>query len=199
MECLRKLVQLSTLCTIVLAVASPAMAQDIPRAEVSAGYQLLGSSDETLAKGWYADVSANLGRLFAVVFQVGGNYKSVTETFTIFGITTTATADLKVHEFLAGLRVNARRTPKVTPFGQLLVGGFNGSAKLSVSSTAGQIPFAANDEFSGTNFGLQAGGGLNFELTKTFGIRAGADYIRIFESDAGTNIFRFSAGGVFPF
>src|SRR3970040_492312 len=91
------------ICGAVLAVSMSAAAQDAPRAEVSAGYQLLGvrsGLNETLEKGGYADVAGNFGRFFGVVFQVSGNYKTFEETETFQGITSTFSVDLKVHEFM---------------------------------------------------------------------------------------------------
>ena len=100
MNRVRKKLQPLGLCLAVLVMAVPAAAQDTPKAEVSAGYQLLGFSDETLPMGWYVDVAGNLSPLFGIVFEVGGNYKSVNQSVTIFGVTNTVTADLSVHEFM---------------------------------------------------------------------------------------------------
>ena len=85
--------------------------------------------------GWYFDVAGNLTSMLGVVFQVGGNYKSFEESATIGGITATATADVKVHDFLGGVRLNLRSNKAVVPFGQVLTGGINGSVKASASAT----------------------------------------------------------------
>lgn len=44
---------------LTLGTTAPAGAQNVPRTEVSGGYQLLefNAADETLEKGWYADVA----------------------------------------------------------------------------------------------------------------------------------------------
>ena len=81
--------------------------------------------------GWYFDVAGNLTPLLGVVFQVGGNYKTVDQSATIGVISLAASADFKVHEFLGGVRMNFRSNRSVVPFGQFLVGGFNGSIKVS--------------------------------------------------------------------
>ena len=79
-----------------LSIALPAYAQDERNVEVSVGYQLLTFSgdevDETLSRGWYADLAGNIGPIFAVVVQVGGSYKTFEETETFGGVTSTATA-----------------------------------------------------------------------------------------------------------
>jgi len=59
------------LALAVLAVATPAAAQDVPRVEVSGGYNFLRVFDDELGDeqnfpaGWYADVSGNVTPIFA--------------------------------------------------------------------------------------------------------------------------------------
>jgi opacity protein-like surface antigen len=186
-------------CLVALGVAIPASAQSAAKAELSGGYQFLNFSadgdSESMGKGWYFDVAGNLNPMLGVVFQVGGNYKSFEESFSIGGVTATANADLKVHQFLGGVRMNARSDSTLVPFVQVLAGGINGSANVSASTTIpGQPPIAIDAEDSGTNFALEIGGGVNFGLSDALGLRVGADYLRAFEEDAGANLFRFYAG-----
>jgi opacity protein-like surface antigen len=197
----RLTVRLLMLCVAVAATAAPVSAQTTPKVELSGGYQFLNFSldgeNESMPVGWYFDVAGNLTPMLGVVFQVGGNYKTFDESVSIGGITATASADLKVHEFLGGMRVNLRSGSAIVPFGQVLVGGVNGSVKVSASTTIpGQPPITFEDEDSTTNFALQAGGGVNFRLTDAIGLRAGADYLRVFAEDEGANLFRFHAGVV---
>ena len=190
-------------CVAVLCAASPAFAQSPPTVELSAGYQFLNFSvageNESMPKGWYFDVAGNLNPLVGIVFQVGGNYKSFEESFTLGGVTATATADLKVHEFLGGVRVNARSTNAIVPFGHVLVGAINGSVETSATTTGGGLPpLAISDEDSGTDLGLEVGGGVNFGLSEDVGLRVGVDYLRVFgEDDNSANLFRFTVGIVF--
>ena len=190
------------LCITMSSIAAPAFAQATPKVELSAGYQFLNFSvegeNESMPKGWYFDVAGNLSPMVGIVFQVGGNYKSFDESFTIGGITSTVTADLKVHEFLGGVRLNAGSKAAVVPFGQVLVGGINGSVEVTSTTTIpGGAPIAFSDADSGTNFGLEVGGGVNFSLSDAVGLRVGADYLRVFEGDSGANLFRFTVGVVF--
>jgi opacity protein-like surface antigen len=182
-----------------LATALPVSAQSTPKVELSGGYQFLNFSlageNESMPVGWYFDVAGNLTPMLGVVFQVGGNYKTFDESVAIGGITATASADLKVHEFLGGVRMNLRSNRAVVPFGQFLVGGVNGSVKVSASTTIpGQAPIAFNEEDSGTDLGLEAGGGVNFALTDAVGVRVGADYLHVFAEGDGANLFRFHVG-----
>jgi len=194
-------------CLAVLSVAIPVSAQTSPRTEISGGYQFLTFSvdedeslsgvdnDESLPKGWYVDVAGNLNPMFGIVFQVGGNYKTFEESIAIGGGTFTATADLDVYQFLGGVRLSVRDNPKLMPYGQLLVGGINGSIEVSTSSTIPGLP-SFSEEDSTTNFALEVGGGVNFGVAEKIGIRFGVDYIRVFAEDAGSNVFRFHTGVV---
>lgn len=192
-------------CLAALAVAIPVSAQTTPRTEISGGYQFLTFSvdeetsldgvdnSESLPKGWYVDVAGNLNPMIGIVFQVGGNYKTFEESIAIGGGTFTATADLDVYQFLGGVRLSARNNPKLVPYGQLLVGGINGSIEVSTSSTIPGLPSFSEEE-STTNFALEVGGGVNFGVAEKVGIRFGVDYIRVFAEDAGSNVFRFHTG-----
>jgi opacity protein-like surface antigen len=195
-----------------LGAALPAVAQT-PRIEVSGGYQFLNISadlesidtgdlpvrdvDQSLPTGWYIDLAGNLTRHFGVVFEAGGNYKSIEESVTFAGIAASATADLSVHEFMGGVRYNSRANPTVIPFGQFLVGAVNGSAKVTASGSVTGLPgFSFSGEASGTDLALQAGGGMQLRLTDKFGVRVGADYLHILADEGGVNAFRFAAGVV---
>jgi len=188
---------------LALGAAMPALAQDQRKAEVSVGYQLItfdgDDVDETFSRGWYADVAGNLGPIFAVVVQVGGSYKSFEETKTFQGVTSTATASLKLHQFLGGVRVGALRKA-VSPYAEFLVGGVNGSADVDASVVSGgQTLFSTSESDSSTQFALQFGGGVTVWLSEGVGIRGSVGYMRIMADDAGTNIIRVAGGVSFGF
>ena len=191
----------ATLLTVTIAV--PASAQETPRAELSGGYQLVGFGgelDQTLSKGWYADLAGNFSRVFGVVFQVGGSYKTISQSTTIGGVTATATADLKLHQFMGGIRANLR-SRAVTPFAEFLVGGVNGSADVEGSVVGGSGPpiFSISESESSTNFAMQAGGGVTVNLTDSVGVRAAGSYLRLFDEDESLNGYRFAGGVVLSF
>lgn len=188
---------------LALGMALPANAQDDRKAEVSVGYQLLTLNDdeldETLGKGWYADVAGNIGPFFAVVMQVGGSYKTVEETETIGGVTGTATAKLKVHNYLGGIRVGPRRT-RVSPYAEFLAGGVTASADLSASVVSGGQTFFSTDESeSSSEFAIQFGGGVTIWLSDRVGIRGSVGYLRVMADDEGTNVLRATGGISFGF
>ena len=184
---------------VLTTVGVPAFAQSVPKVELSGGYQFLNFSaedeSESMPKGWYFDVAGNLSPMLGLVFQVGGNYKTFGESVSLGGITASASADLSGHEFLGGVRLNARSDSAIVPFGQVLVGAVSASVEVSGSTTIpGMAPITFNEEDSGTDFGLEAGGGVNFALSDTLGLRVGADYLRVFADDGGANAFRFAVG-----
>ena len=198
------LLKLGVCLGLVVGLAAPATAQTTPRAEASGGYQFLslssGGESEPFPKGWYVDLAGNLNQTWGVVFEVGGNYKSQTETATVGRITATATADIKLHEFMGGVRAASRKNPTVAPFVQVLAGAMTGSASFSVTSGAGNTTlFSASGAESGTNFAVQFGGGVTVGRRDKAGVRIGADYVRIFATDEGANLFRFAAGINIPF
>lgn len=192
------------LALLTMGTALPALAQNAPRGEISAGYQLLAFNedelDETLGKGWYVDVSGNLGPVLSIVVQVSGNYKSYEETESVGGVTSTANASLKIHEFLGGLRVNARGSRSVVPYAQALFGGVSASIDADITVTAGgQTVLSESESDSATDFGMQLGGGVTIWMSEKVGVRGAADYLRIFGDDSGVNAFRVAGGVVFGF
>ena len=97
------------------------------------------------------------------------------------------TIDTKYHTFMGGVRVSSRSNARVVPFAQVLAGG----AKLSAS--------VAGIGDSETDATLQFGGGVNLMPRSNIGVRVGADYVRVFTEDEGTNVLRIAAGVVFGF
>jgi len=187
-----------------LLVVQPVAAQGTEKGDVSFGYQFLNlsASDESqsMPAGWFVDVAGNLNRSVAAVAQFGGNYKSLSESVAVGGVTASANADVRLHQFMGGVRVSAHPSPTVSPFVHILAGATYGSVSYSgTGSIAGQTVFAMSGADSGTNFALQTGGGTNIWMTRTVGLRIGVDYVRIFETDNGANVFRFGAGVGFKF
>lgn len=160
--------------TILAGAAAPASAQ----VTASAGWNYLHVNQEEdddddfadFPAGWYADVAGRIAPLVSVVGQVTGNYKEVDG------------ADLSIHTFAAGLRVS---TPgPVSPFVQALYG-------------VGRTAFSAEGFSDSENDGvLLLGGGIDLG-GGAVGFRLGADYIRAFTEEEGTNVFRVGLGLTF--
>jgi hypothetical protein len=175
------------LCLMVVGFASPAAAQDTPKAEISLGYNWFAgksSGDDEWTKfpaGWYADVAGNISDTLSLVGQVTGNYKTFEDD-----------SKINIHSFMFGVRGSS--PGRVRGYGQVLVGG---------------VQVKAEDEFLGfdeseTDFGLQVGGGVNILGSGGVGLRLGVDYLRIFAKEDGlvlgaedVNGFRFNVGVTF--
>lgn len=164
---------------LVLGFAGPAIAQDTPKADVAISYSILRDQDieETFSLGWVAAVAGNLNDWFAIVGEVGGNYKSID----ILGID----IDLNVHSFLAGPRFAGRQSTKATPFGQILVG--------AARASGGAFGISA----SRTAFAIQPGGGVDIAVSPNVGIRLQGDYRAIRDEGETSNEFRFAVGVLF--
>jgi hypothetical protein len=189
----------------VVLTGGTALAQDRPH--VSAGWRLLhisgsdaedstGADDDgiNLPKGWYVDVAVPITPRLSIVGDIGGNYKSETESFTEQGVTFTGTAKANVHTFLGGIRLRATENPRLSPFAQILFGAARATA--SVEATVGGMPLIDFEE-SGTEAAMSLGAGVNLSAG-SLGVRVQAEWLKILEDDTG-NAFRFGVGIVIPF
>ena len=176
----------SLLTLMVIGFATPAAAQDTPKAEISVGYNWLtakSSGDDEwtkFPKGWYADVAGNISDTLSIVGQVTGSYKTFEDDSTV-----------KLHSFMAGVRGSS--AGRVRGFGQVLLGGVNFKADDPVFG-----------DFKETDFALQVGGGVNVYGSGPVGLRVGVDYLRVMAKDDGevlggddVNGFRFAVGVTF--
>jgi hypothetical protein len=174
------------LSLMVIGFATPAAAQDAPKAEISAGWQLLNvkaegdEERENFPKGWYFDVAGNITPVIGIVGQVSGNYKTFEED----------DFDLDIHTFMGGVRVGSQGP--VRGFGQFLVGG----ARIGASDDI--------DSISETNMAIQVGGGVNVTGSSAVGLRVGIDWMKVLTKDDGDILggadvdgIRFTVGVVF--
>ena len=188
---------------LLIAVAVPATAQDVPRTEFSAGWKLLHAmdvfldADETLPAGWYADIAGNVNDTIAIVGEVAGAYKSFEDSITELGVRVNVTADVKLHTFMGGIRFS-QRNPRVVPFGQVLFGVAHGSANIEGSATVLGRRVTVSESESSNEFGFDAGGGVSINLTDRVGLRVTGSYLRVGADDGGNGL-RFGAGIVVPF
>lgn len=185
-----------------LSAAGAATAQDV-RPEVSGGYRYLhiGGSDgedgASVPKGWYVDVAYPITPMLSIVGDVGGHYKSESETFVEQGVTITGTAKASVHTFLFGVRLSGRDNPRVTPFGQVLFGAARATTSVEATANVGGVPFEVDFDESDSEAALSIGGGVNVGAG-SFVVRLQAEWLKVLADDSG-NAFRFGAGVVIPF
>jgi hypothetical protein len=166
---------------VLLLSCGTALAQD--RGDVSGGYRYLRSEGESISKGFYVDVTGHLTNTFSIVGEVGGSYKSESET--AFGVT--AEANGRIHTFAAGVKLRASMVrPNVVPFGQVLFGG----GKASIEAKA--LGVTVFDE-SSTDPIMHLSGVVDVSGGGPIGVRVQVGWLRVFEDDA-SNIFTFSVG-----
>ena len=194
------------LCIVpILGFAASSHAQTAPRAEFSAGWRLLnipdagvGSESETMPLGWYADVAGNLTPMFAVVGEVGGNYKNFDDVLAQLGANVNVDVNVNVHTFMGGVRFSARQNPAFTPYVQALFGLARAKSDVEGEVTVAGRTIPINESMSDSEFAFDVDGGVNFRLSDALALRVGAGYLRVGTSDGG-NAFRFGAGVVIPF
>jgi opacity protein-like surface antigen len=195
---------------VALGIVSPVGAQS-QKVDVSGGYQFTrsvdGSDSTNIPTGWYADVAGHLSSMFSLVFEVTGAYKTLTFSDPVLNspdfpslstqfVSTEVNA--RIHTFMGGARVSAHTAnPMIVPFAQVLFGAARLRASVHVS-----FPDTSIDESeSVTKTAMHLGGGVNVMASRRVGIRAAADYRRIFfpkDEGGGSNDFLFQVGVVIP-
>jgi peptidoglycan-associated lipoprotein len=107
---------------------------------------------------------------------------------------TSSGLDLTLSDYLAGPRYSLRKSSRITPFAQLLVGAAHASGALSPAQ------FGLG---SSTAFAMATGGGLDLNLTRRFAWRVfQTDYLLTLlpnRTNDHQNNFRFSTGVVYHF
>jgi opacity protein-like surface antigen len=174
-----------------LAVAVGASAQDVPKAEVFAGYSYArvnpgGGADGFNLNGWNASVTGNFNSWFGIKADLSGHYGTPTVN-NILPPPATLDVDTNTFTYLFGPQISARGE-RVTGFAHALFGG----ARVEGSTLGASI--------SDSGFGMALGGGFDVKLNDNFAFRpAQLDYLltRI-GGDTQHNV-RYSAGIVFRF
>jgi hypothetical protein len=162
------------LCFVALV---PAMAQDVPKAEVFGGYSWSGGNFH----GWNASVTGNITRRFGIVADFSGHYGSDPGGPIL--------VKQVAHSFLFGPRF-AFPGKRLMPFVYALAGvtRFQESANIS-----GQRLSAVSNGFS-----LAIGGALEVKVNDRIAIRAfQLDYFRPIINDEPNNRGRLAFGVVF--
>ena len=165
---------------ILLAASGTSFAQE--RGDISGGYRFLRTDGVNFGMGWYADVTGHVTDVLSVVGEVGGTYKSLSES--VAGIT--VNADVKLHTFMGGAKFRVPvENRSLVPFGQVLFGV--GNARASASGGGINISESSTDGAMGLSGGVDVSGG------RTLGLRVQVGLLRDF-SDEASNAFQFSIG-----
>jgi opacity protein-like surface antigen len=178
-----------------LGSAPSAHAQDAPKWEIFGGYtymraNIVVNGNQFNMNGGSASAAYNLTNWFGLVGDLN---------ITHSGTVATQPFSLTVYTYEFGPRVSWRNHTKLTPFGQVLIGGGRASGTLYTNSLgSGLAPLGSNNDFNFT-----AGGGVDWKINHSFSVRlAQAEYLHTQFLNAHNNSqsnFRLSTGVVFTF
>jgi len=178
-----------------LGSAPSAHAQDAPKWEIFGGYtymraNIIVNGNQFNMNGGSGSVAYNLNNWFGLVGDFG---------ITHSGTTGNQPFSLNIYTYEFGPRVSWRNHSKLTPYGQVLIGGGHANGTLYTSSLgSGLAPLGASNDFNFT-----AGGGVDWKINHGFSVRlAQAEYLHTQFANAVNNSqsnFRLSTGVVFSF
>jgi len=193
-----------------LAVSSPALAQDTSRVEFSGGgcyyhatlnslvnsFQVERPND--FPEGWYADVAVNVSEKFAIVGEAGGTYyrDEVSRAGTF--VSTSELLEIRFHTFMGGVRVRAPQVRWFVPYGQVVFGGerdTSTSERTLTFQTGAPSTIRQETDTSNPVLGLDAGISI---MAGPIGVRVAAGYVRFF-SHADADALRVNLGAAVRF
>ena len=148
------------LCSVCLVIVAslPALAQEIPKAEVFGGYSWAGGNFH----GWNASVTGNITKRLGIVADFSGHYGSELEGSIL--------VKKAAHSFLFGPRFSFRGK-RLIPFVYALFG----ATRFQESATISGQKLSDSD----TGFSSALGGGLDVKVNDRVAIRAfQIDYFR---------------------
>jgi opacity protein-like surface antigen len=154
-----------------LGIASLARAQETPAAEFSVDYSYLraGFHDGLNLHGGSVSVAGNVNRWFGVVGDYG-----------LYHTQPSGFGGVNFHTFMAGPRFSYRESSRVTPFAQVLLGGFHG--------------------LDTNGFSMSTGGGVDLNLSEHIAVRpVQVEYLLFRAQGDSLHCARVSAGIVFRF
>lgn len=176
----------------------PQTAPKYPRAELFGGYvygmtDLFNSGHVARPQGWNVSVGLNAASHLGFVFEANGLYGTSriprtvptpfpecngpdTPSFCPAGSGPTFNVDTKNYNYLFGIQIPFRRSPRFTPFAEALFGhsGVRGEAMAIDGTRVAEV--------SG-GLGLIGGGGVDYNISPRFALRFKADYFQ-------TRVFR---------
>lgn len=167
---------------LLVALSTPALAQEPPPVEVFAGYSFVRPDDGGSLHGWNASVAVGLNRWLVIVGDFSGHYGSQSlqtvisnDPFTV-PIFIDANSDANMHTFLAGpkIQLTPSGNEQLTPFVHVLFG----ASRLSTDATIRLMNATLETKFSDISFAFAIGGGLDLKLSDSVGLRLiQADYL----------------------
>jgi outer membrane immunogenic protein len=162
---------------VILLAAAGSKAQDTPGAEVSASYSYLrlGLSNGVNQNGGSVSIAGNLNHWLGIAGDFGASHAAPS------GVT------VNTYTYMVGPRFSYRKSSRVTPFAQVLLGGAH--------NTVGYRGISG----SANSFAFSAGGSVDLGLSKHIALRPQLDYIGLHSQGNTLNSVRGSFGIVFRF
>jgi len=191
---------LSLFAAVLVGASQPALAQDLPKMDVSIGYQGAKSGDidvdaspqspaQTFAGnykyGFNADGSVPLNRTFSALAELGWIRNSVEED------PAASHANFNAVNYGGGLRWNSRRSDGSTGlFAQVVLGIQRDTFDVGSGPALGRF---INQGYVENSFQVQPGVGFVFPMNETIGVLVQADYRQVF-SDKKQSMIRYVFG-----
>lgn len=167
---------------LLIALSTPALAQEPPPVEVFAGYSFVRPDGGGSLHGWNASVAARLTRWVVIVGDFSGHYGSQSVRTEIINdpfpepFIIDADSDANMHTFLVGPKaaITFLGNDQVTPFIHLLFG----ASRLSTDATIRFGDAIIDTKFADISFAFAIGGGVDLKLSDSVGLRLiQADYL----------------------
>jgi opacity protein-like surface antigen len=166
------------------------LAQDVPKAEVFGGYSYLRTGGQGF-NGFDAQFTYNQSEWLGLTGDVSGAFAG--QSVNVSGVGG-ASAHTHAYTFLFGPTFSYRREDKFVPFGHFLAGIAHGSSSAQTNILGQSIDISTSD----TGFGLALGGGVDYQLNKSWAIRpVQIDYVSVNAGGGHGNAFRYAAGIVY--
>jgi opacity protein-like surface antigen len=166
------------------------------RLDLSPDLAIVGT-DHLNAWGWNGSISEYLNTWFGGTIDLSGAYSH--PKFTFNGLSLSDTIRLSTFTAMGGPTFAWRKSGKVQPFGRVLFGVVHAHAE---TTSKGALLIGTSLARSDDSFGVGAGGGVDFKLSKQLAARATLDWIHSSFRDFGDdsqNHLRASVGLVFRF
>lgn len=157
--------------------AAPVLAQEEPRAEIFGGYEYIRiNPGGANCHGGDGNLAYNFNNWLGGVADLGG--------CKITGLPSGVSAN--AFNYLFGPRISYRTYSRLTPFGQVLLGGVRLGAGVSGVGSG-----------SVNSFALTVGGGVDYKFTEHVSFRGQAEYLHTNFGGNGQNNARIQAGVVY--
>jgi hypothetical protein len=153
-------------CFIGLLAASAMAAEsgnNYPKAEFFGGYQYSHLEGGINGNGFAFSGTGNFNNYFGITADLGSSF------------TTVSGVSLHNYTYTFGPQLSLRANKGYTPFVHVLIGGDRATASVTGSSA------------SANGFAMLAGGGADFNFSRNFAFRGGADWMTVHSNGASSS------------